>query len=229
MTFALKLLVSRARRQKSRLALVALAIAASSCLIVWTIGGYQALFIDATINEANYLGRYDLVAAPEIGGSASGGGPSFGGPFARATKEEKPAQTPAKPKRGGGKRGASRGIPTSLADALRADPDVAFCDATGTVRAFVYAPGMERSILEDPDADDEGAKPTVKRSLEIPDDETPVAPEGIDPELHRRAFAAYRATMGTPTGLGSDFLVADAEEPPFELKIGRWLAPGAAR
>ena len=46
MKFILTLVLSRMRREKKRLAFALLAIAASSCLIVWTIGGFQALFFD---------------------------------------------------------------------------------------------------------------------------------------------------------------------------------------
>ncbi|MBR4976204.1 MAG: hypothetical protein IKY61_04050, partial [Thermoguttaceae bacterium] len=102
MKFVLSTTVSRMRRQKARLAFVALAIAASSCLIVWTIGGFQALFIDATTEEADYLGTCDVkIAAKKDGASTCRGGGSFAGPLkitrpAPDTKSEEAAQAKAR-------------------------------------------------------------------------------------------------------------------------------------
>ncbi len=77
MKFVLSFTLSRMRRQKRRLLFVLLAIAASSCLVVWTIGGFNALFMDETTQEANFLGKYDLrIASAEFspGGAAARGG-----------------------------------------------------------------------------------------------------------------------------------------------------------
>ena len=49
-------------------------------------------------------------------------------------------------------------------------------------------------------------------------------PEGIDPVLHRRGLAAYRACMGTPMGLGESFTGTDAADPPADLEKGRWFS-----
>ncbi|MBQ5366832.1 MAG: hypothetical protein IIU43_05095, partial [Thermoguttaceae bacterium] len=85
MKFVWKIVLSRMKRQKTRLLFVLLAIAASSCLIVWTVGGFQAIFIDSATQDLDYLGRYDLrIAADAAGGLGGGGG--FGGPFASREK-----------------------------------------------------------------------------------------------------------------------------------------------
>ena len=246
MRFVLSTTISRMRRQKTRLAFVALAIAASSCLIVWTIGGFQALFIDATTEEADYLGTCDVkIAAKEEGDSASRrGGGSFSGPLAITrpapdTKSEEAAQAKTnesvekkdvkkdfaggKGKRRGGRGGD--GISPELIAEIRADEGVAFAVELAPLKAFVYAPGTERSILEDPDAVDEKDRPTLKRSLEaLAVEEDSASAPGVDAELRRRAYASYRAVMGTPSGNGEPFFATDAAEPPFELLEGKWFA-----
>ena len=252
MKFVLSTTVSRMRRQKARLAFVALAIAASSCLIVWTIGGFQALFIDATTEEADYLGTCDVkIAAKDDGATERRGGGTFSGPLkitrpAPDTKSEEAAQAKTKESvekkdvksdgfaqkgkgrrgRNGGRRGVDGGAfsPELIAE-LRADEGVAFAVELAPLKAFVYAPGTERSILEDADAVDEKDRPTPKRSLEILafEEDSALAP-GVDAALRRRAYAAYRATMGTPSGSGSQFWATDAAEPPFELLEGKWFA-----
>lgn len=245
MKFVLSTTISRMRRQKARLAFVALAIAASSCLIVWTIGGFQALFIDATTEEADYLGTCDVkIAAKDDGASTRRGGGSFAGPLkitrpAPDTKSEEAAQAKSredlekKDVRGkaGGKKGGRRGgrdgggIAPELIAELRADQGVAFAVEVAPVQAFVYAPGTERSILEDPDAVDEKDRPTPKRSLEtFAVEEDSAAASGVDAELRRRAYASYRAVMGTPSGSGSTFFATDAQASPFELLEGKWFA-----
>ena len=253
MKFVLSTTVSRMRRQKARLAFVALAITASSCLIVWTIGGFQALFIDATTEEADYLGTCDVkIAAKEDGASTRRGGGNFAGPLkitrpAPDTKSEEAAQAKEKEnvekkdvksdgsaqrdKGRGGKDGGRRGgrgdsgiLPETIAE-IRADKGVAFAVELAPLKAFVYAPGTERSILEDPDAVDEKDRPTPKRSLEtLAVEEDSASAPGVDPELRRRAYASYRAVMGTPSGSGSQFFATDAAEPPFELLEGKWFA-----
>lgn len=249
MGFVLSTTISRMRRQKTRLAFVVLAIAASSCLIVWTIGGFQALFIDATTEEADYLGTCDVQIAAKEDASAArrGGGVPFSGPLkitrpapdtkseeaaqakaASEVKKEKNGENPARGGRGrGGKRGASTdALAPELIAEIRADEGVAFAVEIAPLKAFVYSPGTERSILEDPDAVDEGERPTPKRSFETLAGEEDSVAEGSDgdPTLRRRAYAAYRAVMGTPSGNGSTFYATDAVEPPFELVEGKWFA-----
>lgn len=86
MTLMQLIVFSRMKRQKVRLVFVLLAIAASSCLIVWTIGGYQALFSEAMNQQADYMGVYDLRIGSPSGTNRSGarrGGGGFAGPFSR--------------------------------------------------------------------------------------------------------------------------------------------------
>ena len=67
MKFVWKIVLSRMKRQKIRLLFIVLAIAASSCLLVWTIGGFNALFLDASNDASDYLGHYDLrISAPTL-------------------------------------------------------------------------------------------------------------------------------------------------------------------
>ena len=316
MRFIWRITLSRMLREKKRLLFVLLAIAASSCLIVWTIGGFQALFIDASTQEADYLGHYDLRIARSTSDMGmtrrGGGGAAFDGPLSRGkkpptdavddkskekkkivpdnlrpvaptnnglrngggrgmaldlarnddglvelaklhenvpeqlrsrltaadvngdgildTEEEKALPTPRNMARNGGpgmRGGQNLVFPDSLVATIRADETVAICDESSTLRMFIYSPGSVASILEDEDADDEGDKPTLKRSLDLSDDELAEigeAPEGIDPELHRRAMGAYRATMGTPMGMGATFQATTAREAPYELSDGRWFS-----
>ncbi len=256
MKFIWNLVLSRMKRQRNRQIFVLLAIAASSCLIVWTIGGFQALFIDVSTQEADYLGLYDLRVSTKnadsvVGGARRGDG-TFGGPFAKRASNsnvvgQEKRETPGgvsdeassrirQDKETG--RGATRGsrrssgdsanveLPRRLIDDIRADQAVSICDEVATLRMFVYSPGTEKTILEDADAEDEGLKPTLKRSLDLTSKEMEKigeAPEGVDPELRRKAFGSYRATMGTPMGLGSTFCATTAQETPYELKDGRWF------
>ena len=243
-TFVLTTLLSRMRRQRARAFFALLAIAASSCLIVWTIGGFQALFLDATSQDAPYLGEYDLrVSRANLETLKSGRGGAFASPLARESYvHNEPSKSEdasvrdgeKEPQKGGrrdgggrGRRGSeSLGIPQEIIDQLRQDESVAVCDEISALLMFVYSPGSARSILEDEDSDPEGDKPGYKRSLELADDEelpASVAHGEIDPELRRKAFGAYRATMGTPLGMGELFFVTTACEPHYELKSGRWL------
>ena len=256
MKFVLNLALSRMKRQKKRLFFVLLAIAASSCLVVWTIGGFQALFIDETTQEANFLGEYDLRVASKTFAAPEGKRPDMGEyvnptkrenyasrpmisehPSATANASSNPASTQAAPqgRPGGGKRtskalnrlggrASTPALDERLIQELRQDDAVSRCDEVAILRMFVYAPGTEKSILEDADAVDEGERKTVKRSLDVDDSKIEEAPEGMDPELHRRAFGAYRSTMGTPMGMGSTFWSTTATESPYELEDGRWLS-----
>lgn len=313
MKFVLSFTLSRMRRQKRRLLFVLLAIAASSCLVVWTIGGFNALFMDETTQEANFLGKYDLrIASAEFspGGAAARGGQidspmnkstydldkkepagkkapvdpaaapntdeahgaedtgrefvsptsrdAYGAPLsyestdsaaessnasdAAETSEkgaekdsDKGAEKAKKAAKGKERRGGKGGgllaalkelsaaaiSPETIA-AIRQDEKVALCDEISVLRMYVYSPGTDSSILDDPDAVDENGRPTVKRSLAAAETVAD-APKGVDPELHRRAFAAYRSTMGTALGRGTFFQSTTASEAPFELEDGRWF------
>ncbi|MBQ9811884.1 MAG: ABC transporter permease [Thermoguttaceae bacterium] len=317
MKFVWKIVLSRMKRQKVRLLFVLLAIAASSCLIVWVIGGFNALFLEATDADAKYLGEYDLKVydpgSEQLGFGGGRGGAGFSGPFTTGSNNDKnnsdgksgesAKEPPASPeldalrasldafrdvdgsivianlpqnlpppmldavktidangdgkidadeeknaaerfaalsaptgrdgdgrgRRGrGGRRDEAQGVfSEELIASIRADEAVALCDETATLRMFVYSPGAPRSILQDEDPVDEDARPTLKRSLDLSDEELDAigeAPKGIDPDLHRKAFGAYRATMGTPMGFGSTFQGTTASQAPYELKEGRWFA-----
>ena len=233
MIFAAKLLFSRLARQKSRALFILVAIAASSCLVVWTIGGFQALFLDA-VKDAEYLGFYDLrIALKDETRDARREGGKFASPLAREnyqgmeTPQKDDRETVDKKRRGEGrgKRDANdraETIPQSLIDELRNDPAVAAHLETHPIKMFVYSPGTVRAILEDDDLE-ETTKKTVKRSLELDDDEVSASPQGVDPDLHRQAMGAYRAAMGTPLGTGSTFYGVSTPTAPFDLKYGRWL------
>ena len=281
MAFLLNLVVSRMKREKARLFFILLAIASSSCLVVWTIGGFQALFIDETTKEANYLGDYDLRIASQSfdgpGGEGARGSGKFTGPTSRRYYEsdqrsqgsagssegrsqsasngaetadvegrrsrEAGASVDGDKTEGAAEGGRSRAdvsngtasarrdrgrgqevvLPEELVHSIRQDKSVSQCDEVFALRMYVYAPGTRKSILEDDDAVDEGARPTVKRALASDDEDASEAPEGVDPALHRKAFAAYRSTMGTPLGMASRFLATTATEAPFELSGGRWF------
>lgn len=238
--FIVSTLLSRMRRQRARAWFVLLAIAASSCLIVWTVGGYKALFLDATSQDAPYLGAYDLrVSHAELAMTTTRRGGTFASPMAR---ESYVHETPHKAqddkdKDSGaarGKKSAPRGgradklktIPATLVEQLRNDEAVLACDEIATLTMFVYSPNSARSILEDEDADPEGKKPSYKRELDLDDDEflpESATHEEVDPELRRKAFGALRATMGTPLGMGELFFSTTARESFYELNSGRWL------
>ena len=123
-----RLLVStQLTRNKVRVGLLLLAIVAASCLVVWTVGGYQSLFTEAMKRDARPLGRYDLKIGAEQsrgpggmarqGGGAfpgplssrnAGGGPATGGPGQSVS--EKSQNAAPEPGRGGmGVPGAGRG------------------------------------------------------------------------------------------------------------------------
>ena len=118
-TFVLTTLLSRMRRQRARAFFALLAIAASSCLIVWTIGGFQALFLDATSQDAPYLGDYDLrVSRANLETLKSGRGGAFASPLARESyvhnepskSEDASARDGEKePQKGGRRDGGGRG------------------------------------------------------------------------------------------------------------------------
>ena len=72
-------------RNKTRAALLLAAIIAASALVVWTVGGYQALFTEAFQNDSRPLGRYDLMIGAEQNRPGRGGpGGAFPGPLSRS-------------------------------------------------------------------------------------------------------------------------------------------------
>ncbi|MGI5832576.1 MAG: ABC transporter permease [Thermoguttaceae bacterium] len=107
-------------------------------------------------------------------------------------------------------------IPESLLDEMAGDPLVRSLDRMRDVRGFVFGKDPETGVS--PIGHDERAGDTGDEMFE----ET--VPEGIDPVLHRRGLAAYRACMGTPMGLGESFTGTDAADPPADLEKGRWFS-----
>lgn len=322
-------------RNQPRAALLLGAIIAASSLVVWTVGGYQALFTEAFQNDSPALGRYDLIIDAEENRPGAKGGPgqgdlrggSFPGPLSRP--KSSPHNSPdrkegsqrslessdkngglARPLLHGGPRvaggaggfGVSKrpkydpfesarvldgsldlarlsdevpahirakleradsdhnGILTfaeertlypnadnepmeknrehgekeaalsdALIEALRADESVRSLDRQRQVRAFLFSPtARPTAFAADNSADNitdhiAGHRKESAENSQAEGGET--APAGIDPELHRRGLAAYRAVMGTPMALGSTLIGTDAGAPPFELEAGRWFRP----
>ncbi len=287
------LVLSRLRKQKTRLAFVMLAITAASCLVVWMIGGYQTLFSEIAKDGNNYLGWYDLKIGGPNGGEASmfgrGGGPGFGGPFGQMGGKQAPAaqnlqkydpyksartdqgdidlnrlpsiipehirtrlknadkdqngildekeRADLRPEKKaedstqemmtgmgmgmGGMPGGGRGrnvppLPEKLIQELKEDPSVAVCDEYAFAMAFIYFPKTVNMTIDHSRTD-------VFKTTENKGDERSAVPEGIDPALHQAGLNAYRATMGTPMGLGQRFAVTNAVKPPYDLQTGRWF------
>ncbi|MBO7724857.1 MAG: ABC transporter permease, partial [Thermoguttaceae bacterium] len=115
---------------------------------------------------------------------------------------------------GGGRPGDRKVvIPEELVVELENDPQVRSVDRNRNLRAFIYGEKSEsENSADEPPTAETGA---AEESL----------PEGIDPSLHRRGLAAYRQLMGTPMAMGDVFCGTDAQEPPTELKEGRWFDP----
>ncbi len=130
MKFVWKIVLSRMKRQKVRMLFVLLAIAPSSCLIVWVLGGVNALFLEATDADAKYLGEYDLKiydpGSEQLGFGGGRGGAGFSGPFTTGSNNDK--------NNSDGKSGESAKEPPASPelDALRASLD-AFRDVDGSI------------------------------------------------------------------------------------------------
>ena len=137
-------------------------------------------------------------------------GEAFSDGKSEETQKQEPGHEPA-PMRGG--RGARRTviIPDGLLNDLEADPHVRGLDRIRNLRAFVYGEKSEPDDNKETHADKK------------PDTPDGTVPEGIDPALHRRGLAAYRALMGTPMALGDLFYATDAAVPPADLDEGRWF------
>ena len=120
MQLLLKLIFRESCAHWVRLSLAILSVVATSCLVTWTIGGYDQMSQDVQQNAHNFLGQYDLVLefnasptpldklfpvmeqalnpppgaktdAPDLSASSKGG--SETGP-AKKTTEEKPVSHP---------------------------------------------------------------------------------------------------------------------------------------
>ena len=109
-----------------------------------------------------------------------------------------------------GMRGGPQPIAAEVVNGIRSDPQVTLCDRMREVQAFLFSPkGKQSATLRRQADDDVGSGANV--------------PEGIDPTLHHRGLAAYRAVMGTPAGLGSPLTGTDAEKAPIDLEEGHWF------
>lgn len=79
MSAAPRLLAANTRLRPARALLTALAVVASSCLVVWVVSGYDALIAQSVDeNAAKALGRFDLIVLPAGAGPRPGGGASLG-------------------------------------------------------------------------------------------------------------------------------------------------------
>ena len=68
MNIAWKLAVANVRAHPSRLCLTLSAIAASACVVIWVVSGYDALVGQFGGFASDYLGRYDVIVLPEVKG-----------------------------------------------------------------------------------------------------------------------------------------------------------------
>ncbi|MBQ3389325.1 MAG: ABC transporter permease [Thermoguttaceae bacterium] len=127
---------------------------------------------------------------------------------------DNPVKRPAAPK-GAGRPGMRPPVLSEdLLGEMARDELVRSLDRMRNVRAFVFAKSTKIGGPADiAEVTHENGDTGYEESV----------PEGIDPELHRRALAAYRACMGTPMGLGEILTGTDAPEPPAELEEGRWF------
>lgn len=108
-------------------------------------------------------------------------------------------------------------LPKPLIDKLRTDKDIETLDETAPVRAFVYYKGMKSYFS--PTKDD------IKKSEEKENAKnSSLVPKGIDPDLHFGAFQVYRASMGTPGGLGQQLLGTTARQAPDKMASGSWFS-----
>ncbi len=344
MSLALKLVFSRIRKQKIRTLFVILTIAATSCLVVWVIGGYRTLFTEMIGEDSNPMGHYDLkvlsmnMISDGMGASGNtpqrGRGGGFSGPFqgprsaisvsqenkrnhfsqdltnqnkagqagpqqvesrqseteegTRPTnrhdqikqaindrfaysrnkerqielgklsdkvpahilkkfkihdknndglidrEEEKllminqppssdavgrPGEDRSNSRRGKGMNRQLQGrpelaIPREFIQKIRSDSEIDCLDETATARAFVYYKGMESFFTSD--------EKEIKEEKNWKENVS-LVPDGIDPELHFGGFKAYRASMGTPGGLGKILTGTTARQAPDKMMSGSWF------
>lgn len=208
MNTLIKLLIANVKLRPMRTALTALGVVASSCVVVWVVGGYDALLAQSVDERAaQALGRFDMVFSAGGGPGGPGGGRpgSSGGADSKSAGGSETARkgeggdSAAATKKGGGRRGgggrpgmgdAPVGFSAELVDELKADPRVLEANRVATAR----------SMTEKADPDPEKA---AVREL-IRGDRPPV--NGAPPL--------------TPTLNGTDAL-----EAPYEMEAGRWLSP----
>ena len=123
MSLYAKLILREAAVHRVRLTLALLAIIATSCMVVWLIGGFDQLAAQKKDSAENYLGNYQLVLSPpdgELGPGFGMGGPGSG----------KPGMGPGgpgsdKPGRPGGRPGMAKAFSPEIFGLLRNDDDIA--------------------------------------------------------------------------------------------------------
>ncbi len=115
----LKLVVAHNVKRRARAALALAGIAASVCLVVWILRGYQTAAGGPAPTSAAVMGEVDVVVTPPMQMAMPGGrrpdGPPRGGP---------PGGGGGRGGRGGGGGGADRFVDARWIDALRADENV---------------------------------------------------------------------------------------------------------
>lgn len=211
----IKLLWANTKLRPARTALTALAVIASSCVVVWVVSGYDAL-IGQSIDEnaAQAIGRFDLVV------SGGGGGPGGDGPPSKAASGRRPGATDesrdgtkksegsgpeaaatksarrggsGRPARGSGPGGPPLGLPEGVIATLKGDEQVAEANLTTQSRV------------------------SVGRAAPLPG-ETAVA----------KLLRSDRPPVNGMPPLAPPLIGTDAAEPPHEMASGRWIDPAAA-
>lgn len=122
-------------------------------------------------------------------------------------------------------------LPKSFIDKLRTDQDIETLDESAPVRAFVYYKGMKSYFSSN--QDDQNTKTTQdeigKSGKNENSKNSSLIPDGVDPELHFEAFKAYRASMGTPAGMGQQLLGTTARQAPYKMASGSWFSETDSR
>jgi putative ABC transport system permease protein len=207
MKIVLQLAWAQMARHPARMAITTLAMIAAACVVVWVVGGYDALVAQFDGFVEDYLGRYDLIVAPlSVAGSQNP---------AAATQ---PALQ----------------LPSSLTDALA--NDAAVSDATPVCQIRVAAanptapPDAELSV-GDPSSSRRGrGGPPGKKSP----GGGPRGGRGSPGNAARGAAGPAPGRDASPSPSpkpapmrdSSPMLVAIAVvDPPYRLEKGQWIDP----
>ncbi|MEW4569706.1 ABC transporter permease [Tautonia sp. JC769] len=197
----LRLLLANIALRPARTALTALAVIASSCIVVWVVSGYDALIARSIDEEAaEALGRFDLVVSADGGGP--GGGRRPGGP-------------------------AAVGLPPDLVAALKEDDRVAEANLTTRSRVSVgrAAPGPDAGagpmarLFRDDRPPVHGMPPLDPPLIGTDAAEPPyemVAGRWIDPAAGGRAEGVLSADFAEGLGVGAGDEVSVVSE------VGEW-------
>lgn len=206
----LRLLFANVKLRPARTALTALAVVASSCVIVWVVGGYDALLSQSVDEQAaKALGRFDVVFSTSAGrGGGPGGGPGRGGASTGASGGSSSARSKeAQPKDGslrggppGGRRGGGGGPP-----GMNATPSG-------------FAPEIIRALKDDPRVV-EANRVVTTRSM------TGKNGRGQEGDMIRRLIRGDRPPVNGAPPLTPTLNGTDALEAPYEMEAGRWLSP----